>query len=224
MTGINNNDYQIERAKKHYQESSVACRFIKGDFMKVPENDEYFHAAYIIEAAVHAPNPEDLYREMWRILRPGGMLASYEWCMTGDFNREDTNHQQIKRDIMIGNGLPDIPYTSQVCAGLQAAGFELIDAHDRALDSEQDFPWYHPLQGNNFSISGIPRTPWGRALVNFSLRIGESVRAVPKGSRMVSTLLNTAADALVEGGKGGVFTPMYFVLARKGEVTDLSSP
>ena len=137
--------------------------------------------------------------------------------MTGDFNHEDPKHQQIKKDIMIGNGLPDIPHTSEVCTALQAAGFKLIDSHDQALDSDQHFPWYHPLQGNNFSISGIPRTPWGRALVNFSLRVGESVRAVPKGSRMVSTMLNTAADALVEGGKSGIFTPMYFVLAQKSE-------
>ena len=137
--------------------------------------------------------------------------------MTDDFNRKDPKqHQQIKKDIMIGNGLPDIPHTSEVCTALQAAGFKLIDAHDRALASDQHFPWYHALQGN-FSISGLPRTPLGRALINFSLRVGESVRVAPKGSRMVSTMLNTAADALVDGGKSGIFTPMYFVLAQKGE-------
>ena len=76
MTGVNNNGYQIERAKKHHEDSGFTSRLIKGDFMKVPANDKFFHAVYIIEAAVHAPNPKDLYREMWRVLRSGGMLAS----------------------------------------------------------------------------------------------------------------------------------------------------
>ena len=41
------------------------------------------------------------------------------------------------------------------------------------------------------------------------------MRLFPEGSRAVSTLLNAAADALVEGGRSGIFTPMFFFLARK---------
>ncbi|MCY4191170.1 MAG: hypothetical protein OXC54_02155 [Rhodospirillaceae bacterium] len=41
------------------------------------------------------------------------------------------------------------------------------------------------------------------------------LRLFPDGSRAVSTLLNRAADALVEGGRAGIFTPMFFFLARK---------
>ena len=54
-----------------------------------------------------------------------------------------------------------------------------------------------------------------RAMTNLTLRIGERLRLFPKGSRAVGTLLNTAADALVEGGRTGIFTPMFFFLARK---------
>ena len=37
---------------------------------------------------------------------------------------------------------------------------------------------------------------------------------------MVSTLLNRAADALAEGGKSGIFTPMYFFLVRKPDTRE----
>lgn len=36
-----------------------------------------------------------------------------------------------------------------------------------------------------------------------------------------STLLNKAAGALVEGGKSGIFTPMFYFLARKPDPGDL---
>ena len=45
----------------------------------------------------------------------------------------------------------------------------------------------------------------------------ERVRLAPKGSTEVSTVLNTAADALVRAGELGIFTPMYFYVARKPE-------
>ncbi|MYI67381.1 MAG: hypothetical protein F4103_00980 [Boseongicola sp. SB0673_bin_14] len=116
---------------------------------------------------------------------------------------------------MIGNSLPDILCTSEVDTALKSVGFDLLDAHDRSNDSDMETPWYRALQGRDFTLSSIPRIPWGRVWVNLTLRAGEAARVFPKGSWAVSTLLNRAADALVEGGKSGIFTPMYFVLALK---------
>ena len=38
---------------------------------------------------------------------------------------------------------------------------------------------------------------------------------VPAGTYRVSQVLNTGAGALVDAGKQGLFTPMFFFLARK---------
>lgn len=135
--------------------------------------------------------------------------------MTEKFDSGNRKHREIKHDIMVGDALPEIPLTTEVSQALLEAGFELLDAHDRAVCSDPETPWHRALQGRDLSLASIPRTPVGRALTNLILWVGESVRLAPKGSRAVSTLLNTAADALVEGGKAGVFTPMYFFLARK---------
>ncbi len=215
IVGLNNNAYQIERAKLHTKDVSTQCRFIKADYMQIPEKDDCFNAVYAIEATPHAPDRTRLYREILRVLRPGARFASYEWCLTDKFDAVNTRHQRIVDDIMRGNALPDIPSTSEIDAALQSAGFELLDTQDRAEEADRQTPWYRPLQGRDFSLSSIPRTPWGRALVNLTLRAGEAVQVFPKGSRAVSTFLNRGADALVEGGKSGIFTPMYFVLARK---------
>ncbi len=213
--GINNNAYQLERARHHTRDVQSLCRFIKCDYMQIPEPDNRFDAATAIESMAHAPDRTAAFREVLRILRPGGCFAGYDWCLTGKFDAGNEAHQRIKHDIMIGDALPDIPSTREVSQALQEAGFELLDAHDRALEADPETPWYRALQGRDISLASIPRTPIGRALTNLVLGAGERLRVVPQGARAVSTLLNVAADALVAGGEAGIFTPMLFFLARK---------
>ena len=215
FVGINNNTYQIERAKQHTRDVESLCRFIHGDYMRIPEGDDCYDAAVAIEATVHAPDKAALFREIFRVLRPGACFASYEWCLTDKFDPGNAEHRRIKNEIMVGDALPDIAGISEVHASLRAAGFELLEFQDRASESDPETPWYRALQGRDLSLSSIPRTPFGRALTNLTLRAGERLRLFPEGSRAVSTLLNAAADALVEGGRSGIFTPMFFFLARK---------
>ncbi len=215
FVGINNNAYQIERAKLHTRDVEPLCRFIHGDYMRIPENDERYDAAFAIESMPHAPDKAGAFREIARVLRPGACFAGYEWCLTDDYDPANAEHRRIKNAIMVGDALPEIASTSEICAALRAAGFELVEARDRASESDPRTPWYRALQGRDLTISSIPRTPFGRALTNLTLRAGEKLRLFPEGSRAVSTLLNAAADALVEGGRSGIFTPMFFFLARK---------
>ena len=43
----------------------------------------------------------------------------------------------------------------------------------------------------------------------------EALRVAPRGSVRVSETLNLCADAMVEAGRLGIFTPMYLIHARK---------
>ena len=215
FVGINNNAYQIERAKEHTRDVRPLCRFICGDYMQIPEGDDCYDGAIAIESMPHAPDKTAAFKEIFRVLRPGACVAGYEWCLTEQFDPQNAQHLHIKKVIEMGNGLPDIAATSEVCTAFRMAGFELLEARDLAPESHPEMPWYRALQGRDLSLTSIPRTPVGRALTNLVLKAGERLQMFPKGTTMVSTLLNRAADALVEGGKSGVFTPMFFFLARK---------
>ena len=215
FVGINNNAYQIERAKLHTRDVQSLCRLVHADYMQIPDKDNRYDAAIAIESMPHAPDKTGAFREVLRVLRPGACFAGYEWCLTENFDSGSAEHQRIKNNIMVGDALPDIATTWEVSTALKTAGFELLEARDRAPEADPETPWYRALQGRDFSLSSIPRTPGGRALTNLTLRVGERFRLFPEGARAVSTLLNAAADALVEGGRSGVFTPMFFFLARK---------
>ena len=219
ITGVNANGYQIERGRKHTEKAGLTdrCRFVESDFMNLPFEDDTFDAAYGIEATCHAPDRVALFSGVKRVLKPGALFAVYEWCLTDNYDANDPEHRRIKKEIEEGDGLPDLAHTSDVDRAFEAAGFEVLETCDLASTGDPETPWYQSLTGGDLSLSSIPRTPVGRTITNNTLNVLERLKLVPEGTKQVSDFLNAAADALVEGGRRELFTPMYFVLARVPE-------
>ncbi|KAF8398359.1 hypothetical protein HHK36_017286 [Tetracentron sinense] len=215
VTGLNNNEYQISRGKVLNRIAGVdkTCNFVKADFMKMPFSDNTFDAIYAIEATCHAPDALGCYKEIFRVLKPGQCFTAYEWCMTDSFDPKNQGHQKIKAEVELGDGLPDIRLTGQCLEALKLAGFEVIWEKDLAVDSS--LPWYLPLDKSHFSLSSFCLTAVGRLFTKIMGKALEFVGLAPEGSKRVQSFLEKAAEALVEGGRKEIFTPMYFFLARK---------
>jgi sterol 24-C-methyltransferase len=215
IIGINNNAYQLLRLERLNAEVGLAgrCSGVPGDFMAMPFPDGAMDAAYAIEATVHAPNWLGVFREVYRCLKPGASFALYDWCLTGSYDDGDPGHRDIKRRIVEGNGLIDIGTAALLQDSLRQAGFELIEHFDAAQSGGT--PWYEPLAPSRLSFAGFRSSAIGRKVTNNSLRLLELLRVVPKGAADVAVFLDRAAVALVAGGRAGIFTPMYFLHARK---------
>ena len=216
FTGVNINAHQLGRAEQLTPaDLQSQCEFLLCDFMQLSSVAGRFDAAINIEAMAHAPDKTAAFREVFSVLHPGAGFAGYEWCLTERFDGSNPAHRQIRDDIMVGSGLPHIASQTEVCSALRTAGFELLEARDLAFEADAETPWYRALQSRDLRLASLPRTPVGRAITNLVLGVGEKLHLVPAGARAVSSFLNTGADALVKGGETGVFTPMYFYLARK---------
>ncbi|GMH19004.1 hypothetical protein Nepgr_020845 [Nepenthes gracilis] len=215
VTGLNNNEYQLTRGKELNRIAGVdeTCNFVKADFMKMPFPDNTFDAVYAIEATCHAPDAVGCYKEIYRVLKPGQYFAAYEWCMTDAFDPNNQEHQKIKAEIELGDGLPDIRSTTQCLDALTKAGFEVLWEKDMAKHSP--LPWYLPLDTSHFSLTSFRLTAIGRFFTKNLVRILETVGLAPKGSQRVQAFLEKAAEGLVQGGRREIFTPMYFFLAQK---------
>jgi sterol 24-C-methyltransferase len=220
VTGINNNDYQVSRCREQVSREGLEdhCVAVVADFMEMPLPDAQFDAAYTIEASCHAPDRAGLFAQIARVLKPGGTFAGYEWCLTDRYDPASPEHRQVKLDIEEGNGLPELTHFTAVDRALSAAGFEVLEARDLAPDCAPRTPWYLPLTGQDWSLRGLHLTRPGRLFTHNAVRAMEWLRLAPRGATEVSTLLNTAADGLVRGGKLAIFTPMYFFLARRAAV------
>eukprot|EP00249_Psilotum_nudum_P025613 c30308_g1_i1 orf=522-1565(-) len=215
ITGLNNNAYQITRGIELNKRCGLekSCNYVKADFMNMPFLENSYDAVYTIDATCHAPDLVACYKEIKRVLKPGQLFAGYEWCMSDAYDPANPEHRNIKAEIELGNGLPDIYTTKQCLEALNAAGFEVLMEDDLAKTSP--VPWYLPLDPSYFSFSSFRLTAFGRFLTHNMIRLLELLHVAPEGSLRVSSFLEKAADGLLAGGRKEIFTPMYFFLVRK---------
>ena len=104
---------------------------------------------------------------------------------------------------------------------MQTAGFTLIRQQDLAKKGDT-VPWWYPLAGewkyvrtwwDALNILRVAR--WGRLAVIGLLKGLEGVRLCPGGTARAAETLEVAAQSLVEGGREGIFSPMFLMVGRK---------
>jgi sterol 24-C-methyltransferase len=225
IVGLNNNDFQIQRARKYTQKAGLEGQvtFVKGDFMKLAEKfgENSFDAVYAIEATVHAPTWEGVYGEIMKVLKPGGVFGVYEWCMTDTWDPSVPSHKELAHEIEFGNGIPEMRPLAKAREALISVGFEIEHEEDLA-ERPDEVPWYYPLEGDirkaqtMWDYFTVWRMSWSGIFVTHTV-VGflEMLGLLPKGTQDVGEALKVAATSLVKGGQTKLFTPMYLVISRK---------
>jgi sterol 24-C-methyltransferase len=219
ILGLNFNAHQIARGEELVRRAGLesTCSFMLANFMDVPLPDGHFDALYSFEAICHAPDTGALFRELYRLLRPGGEIAAIDWCLTERFEENDPQQCDIRDRLEYANATPDLLTTQQQLDVMKQEGFEILSAIDQAAESDPRTPWYMALQGRDVSLASLARIPAGRRFTAGATALLERIGVAPAGTGEAATLLNVAADSLVEAGEAGIFTPMFLVHARKPE-------
>ncbi len=214
VTGVNTNEFQLKRANKLNEQYKLThlTSTVKSDFMHLPFEADSYDAAYQIEAFCHAPDKKAVYAEAFRVLKPGGLFAGYQWCSMPGYQKTDPKQAAIIFGIEKGNGVPVIEDFETEVEAARAAGFEVLAAYDKGNDD--DIPWYDSLAGH-WTLTGFKHTPAGRYVSDWMVWGLEKCWVAPAGSSAVHHLLCQTADDLVAGGRQKIFTPMFFMLLRK---------
>merc|ERR1711871_1371203 len=223
VTGITINQFQVDRGNTLSLQQGAADRvkLVQGDFMKLPFEDNSFDAVYAIEATCHAPDRVGVYSEILRVLKPGGVFATYEWCLTDAYDKDNAEHRWIKQAIEEGDGLPDMCHTSVCTKAVEGCGFELLEARDAAEDPNPGGePWYWPLTPSwlPWKLPGFQFNPIIYRLFPPFLSALEAIRIVPQGTSKTQVMLQAGGVGCQKGGVTGTFTPMWLMVGRKPAV------
>lgn len=218
ITGLTINRHQVERCKILNNESSVShlLNVCEGDFMDIPFPDHSFDKIYAIEALCHAPNISDVFKQIFKKLKPGGRACFYEWALTDRYDASNPEHVRIKKMIEYGNGVCELNTIGQIDQAIAETGFIVEEAVNLVSTDHygNHVPWYMPLKAE-WSTSQFKYTKPARAFTRFMLRLSERFGLVPKGVSAAHKILLTAADGLVAAGELDIFTPMYMLVVSK---------
>jgi len=216
------NQFQVNRGNAISARECIRdqVELIQADFMKLPFEDSSFDGVYAIESTCHAPDRAKVYGEILRVLKPGATFACYEWCLTDKYDPKNAHHRQIKHDIEVGDGLPDLVHYSVCTKALEDAGFEVLEARDAMMDGHLGNggePWYMPL------VPSWNPTKWPRfqfnpvmfRLMPLILRFFELIKLVPAGTVKTQVMLQAGGVGCAQGGLTGAFTPAWLMVGRK---------
>jgi sterol 24-C-methyltransferase len=134
--------------------------------------------------------------------------------MTDAWDGNNKEHKRIAHGIEVGDGIPEMRSIAAARNALKAVGFEIEEEQDLA-DVGDKIPWYYPLEGDlrkcqtAWDVLMCWRMTWvGKLTTQTTVKVLERFGLVPQGTHDVGESLKIAADALVEGGRTKLFTPM----------------
>eukprot|EP00331_Platyophrya_macrostoma_P012539 CAMPEP_0176431410 /NCGR_PEP_ID=MMETSP0127-20121128/14800_1 /TAXON_ID=938130 /ORGANISM="Platyophrya macrostoma, Strain WH" /LENGTH=353 /DNA_ID=CAMNT_0017813421 /DNA_START=32 /DNA_END=1093 /DNA_ORIENTATION=- len=221
IVGVNNNEYQIGRARRYDSRLGLShlLNYAKTDFCNTGFDSNQYDGAYAIEATCHATDKVKCYSEIFRVIKPGSCFVCYEWIVTDKYDHSNEEHRKIRHGIELGNSLPTLETAKQVVAAMEQSGFVVEESYDVCEQFEsgpaKNITWYNPLEGSYTNLNGLKATPIGRVITSSMCIALEALRLAPKGTFKTTQILEEAAVNLVRGGQLGIFTPAFFVKARK---------
>jgi ubiquinone/menaquinone biosynthesis C-methylase UbiE len=125
--------------------------FRVGDACDLPFDDDTFDAVVTIHAVMNIPDKPAVYREARRVLRPGGVFASYD-VLQGEGGKV-LFPVPWARDPSISH----LASPREMRDMLMAAGFELLDETD---STEESLDWFRALS-ERIAEHGPPTVSFG---------------------------------------------------------------
>ena len=227
IIGVTINEYQVKRGNELNKLYNLdnKCKLILNDFCKLDKfADNTFDKIYAIEATCHSGNRNNVFKQIYRVLKPNGLFMSTEWCLISNkYNKKNKFHNKIKYNIEYGNALPDLITEKDCIKSFKEEGFNIIESYnlDEYSLSLGQIPWWKSLEFD-YTMQTVQHSTPCTYFASWLTYLLESCKIAPKGTYNAHNILNIAREGLVEGGKLQLFTPYYIVVAQKPSIDDIN--
>jgi SAM-dependent methyltransferase len=191
IRGLTPNAAQIELARTLAREANVQARvaFDQGEASELPYPDESFDVVLFFESPCHFPDRDCFFREVRRVLRPGGRLAGEDWLAADGSSAAQS--ERFIRPICETWAIPALGTCTSYSAAMTAAGLVVHEAVD--------------LRGEMAVLRGFIVEPRDRA---------ELAREIEQTQDSIRKLIMQGLLRLGEAAAAGAFTIGRFLAAK----------
>lgn len=136
VTGIDIEGAVVDEARRRAGEKNLSDRltFIRVEPGPLPFDDGTFEVVFSKDAMIHIADKESLFRDIHRVLKPGGIVAASDWLIGHDDEPSpEMKHYLEMEGLSFGMASP-----ARYRTAMEAAGFEDVRLVDRN-------PWYREV-------------------------------------------------------------------------------
>jgi len=218
ITGVTICAYQIERAHKatpDYLEPHV--KYVESDYTDTPLPSNHFDVVYFMESLSHAHDRALPLKEAYRIVKPGGVVASWQWMLKDGFDYDNPDHMELKRGMEYGGGLSNLNKPEERHEEYKRAGLVVLESFD-GMDVAEKWGYGHwsvPLRSGHDLFTMLSASWFGRRLTMFICTFFETVGIAAEGTTKLAHMLEHCGWCAAEAGKKDIFTPLWFTKSYK---------
>jgi len=196
---INATNYAAQRNKSH------KLHFINTSYnnLPLPFEDNFLDAIYEVQALTYASEPQKLFDEMYRVLKPGGRVVILDWFSLPNYNPSNPVHKDLMQKCKPLVGAVWCPYPDEMCKIFVKSGFKVLKSDNASVDG---FMWPMIEKANTFFN-----------LVNSVVNFGVFIRILPPHFKMLFDRFSKDGCAFIEADKLRILTAGHEIIAVKTE-------
>jgi sterol 24-C-methyltransferase len=223
MTGLTNCNYQVNRARTITSKLTSSwhkdrCHYVVGDYNSLPSEfeDNSFDAVYFMESLSHAEDRAPPLAEALRIVKPGGIVAAWQWMLRPQFNYSDSYHMELKRGMEYGGGLRNLNKPEERHVEYERAGLEVLRSWDMGMQAlERGWNgWWTSLTSGHDIPSMLTSSHFGRRLTMWTVWVLETIGVAEKGTLRTAEMLEHCGWSAAKAGEMHIFTPAWVTISR----------
>lgn len=139
VVGLNIDANQLAQAREFNEKCGFSNKFVEHDqnVLPLPFRDAEFDAFYEIQALSLCKDPAALFREIYRVLKPGAKFLLLDWVSLPQYDPADPKHAELMRRVKPLIGAVGTPTPAGFEKALEDAGFAVTRSDNPSIDGLQ---------------------------------------------------------------------------------------
>lgn len=206
VTGINIDPTQLSLARENAERLGITDKlnFILQSFNDpYPFEDETFDGIYEVQALSYTKNMDTLFKEWYRVLKPGAKVSILDWFLYDKFDKTNEEHMELLKRCKPMIGAVYNPTTEEMCKALENNGFRILVNENASIDGKQ----YQLIEKAD---------TYFRTMHSF-VKFVVSINLLPDHFLKLFDRFIKDADSFITGDKLGLWTSCHQIVAVKPE-------